>query len=87
MQDLNSICSLIRQAIDEMERHGINQWDDIYPALSNLPQVVISILMVIVGIRMVIGKKKELDTTAEVDVKPIADIAQIEDKSLDSKEA
>ena len=62
-------------------------WDDIYPALSNIPQVVISILMVIVGIRMVIGKKKELDTTAEVDVKPIADIAQIEDKSLDSKEA
>ena len=31
-QDLNAICSLIRQAIDEMERHGINQWDDIYPA-------------------------------------------------------
>jgi len=62
-------------------------WDDIYPALSNIPQVVISILMVIVGIRMVVGKKKELDTTSDVDVKPIADIAQIEDKSLNSKEA
>ena len=62
-------------------------WDDIYPALSNIPQVVISVLMVIVGIRMVIGKKKEMDITSDVDVKPIADIAQIEDKSLDSKEA
>jgi len=62
-------------------------WDDIYPALSNIPQVVISILMVIVGIRMVIGKKKDLDTAADTEVKPIADIAQIEDKSLDSKEA
>ena len=31
-QDLDAICSLIQQAIDEMERHGIYQWDDIYPA-------------------------------------------------------
>ena len=31
-QDLDDICLLIRQAIDEMERHGIYQWDDIYPA-------------------------------------------------------
>lgn len=62
-------------------------WDDIYPALSNIPQVVISILMVIVGIRMIIGKKKELDITSETTAKPMADIEQIEDKSLDSKEA
>ena len=62
-------------------------WDDIYPALSNIPQVVISILMVIVGIRMVVGKKKELDVTSDADVKPIADIAQIEDKNPHSKEA
>ena len=62
-------------------------WDDIYPALSNIPQVVISILMVIVGVRMIIGKKKELDITSETTSKPMADIAKIEDKSLDSKEA
>ena len=62
-------------------------WDDIYPALSNIPQVVISILMVIVGIRMIIGKKKELDDSSEVEVKPLADIAQIEDKNPHSKEA
>ncbi len=62
-------------------------WDAIYPALSNIPQVVISILMVIVGIRMIIGKKKELDITSETTAKPMADIAQIEEKSLDSKEA
>lgn len=65
----------------------VGYWDDIYPALSNIPQVVISILMVIVGIRMIIGKKKELDITSETTTKPMADIAQIEDKSQDSKEA
>lgn len=31
-QDLDAICSLIQQSIDEMERHGIYQWDDINPA-------------------------------------------------------
>ena len=31
-QDLDVICLLIRQAIDEMEKHEIYQWDDIYPA-------------------------------------------------------
>ncbi len=31
-QDLDAICLLIRQAIDEMEKHGIYQWDEIYPA-------------------------------------------------------
>ena len=31
-QDLDAICSLIQQSIDEMERYGIYQWDDIYPA-------------------------------------------------------
>ncbi len=62
-------------------------WDEIYPALRNIPQAVISVLMVTVGIRMIIGKKKELDTTVSTEVKPMADIARIEDKSLDSKEA
>ena len=31
-QDLDAICLLIRQAINEMEKHEIYQWDDIYPA-------------------------------------------------------
>ena len=31
-QDLEAVCLLIRQAIKEMESHGIYQWDDIYPA-------------------------------------------------------
>ena len=30
-QDLDAICLLIKQAIDEMERHEIFQWDDVYP--------------------------------------------------------
>ena len=31
-QDLDAICTLIKEAVDEMEKHGIYQWDDIYPA-------------------------------------------------------
>ncbi len=30
-QDIDDICLLIQQAINEMESHGIYQWDDIYP--------------------------------------------------------
>ena len=30
--DLGEICSLIKAAIAEMERHSIFQWDEIYPA-------------------------------------------------------
>ena len=29
--DLDAICSLIKQAISEMESHGIYQWDKLYP--------------------------------------------------------
>ncbi len=62
-------------------------WEDIYPAVSNIPQVIISILLVVIGVRMIAGKKKELDAIPEAEAKPAADIAQIEDKSLNSKEA
>ena len=31
-QDLDAVCLMIRQVIDEMEKHGIYQWDEIYPA-------------------------------------------------------
>ena len=30
--DLDAICLLIQRAINEMESHGIYQWDEIYPA-------------------------------------------------------
>lgn len=30
--DLDVICLLIKSAIVEMERNGISQWDEIYPA-------------------------------------------------------
>ena len=61
-------------------------WDEFYPAFSNIPQVVISILLVVIGIRLILGKKRELDST-DGEIKNVADIAQIEDKSLNSKEA
>jgi len=37
-QDIDAICELIRQAVTEMERHGIYQWDDIYPARTDFEE-------------------------------------------------
>ncbi len=38
LQDLDSICSLIKDAIAEMEKHGIYPWDDVYPARSDFEE-------------------------------------------------
>ena len=35
INDLDDICELIKDAIIEMEKHGIYQWDEIYPARSD----------------------------------------------------
>ena len=64
-----------------------NWWEDFYPIVSNLPQAIVSILFIVIGIRMIAGKKKELYITSESEVKPVTEIPQIQDKSLDSKEA
>ena len=32
MQDLDDICELVGNAIAEMEKHEIYQWDELYPA-------------------------------------------------------
>ena len=37
-QDLDAICELIKLAIEEMERHGIYQWDDVYPARADFEE-------------------------------------------------
>ena len=37
-QDLDLICSLIKDAIAEMEKNGIYQWDEIYPARSDFEE-------------------------------------------------
>lgn len=35
INDLDDICELIKDAIIEMEKYGIYQWDEIYPARSD----------------------------------------------------
>jgi hypothetical protein len=35
IQDLDSVCLLIKDAIAEMEKNDIYQWDEIYPARSD----------------------------------------------------
>lgn len=36
-------------------------WDDIAPVVGNIPEVIVSILLIVIGFRLVVGKKKELD--------------------------
>ncbi|RKM61083.1 GNAT family N-acetyltransferase [Butyrivibrio sp. CB08] len=38
MKDLDSICELVSDAIAEMERHEIYQWDELYPARIDFEQ-------------------------------------------------
>ena len=35
LSDLDHICALIRDAVIEMEKRGIYQWDEIYPTRSD----------------------------------------------------
>ena len=35
LEDLDAICALVQRAVAEMERQGIHQWDEIYPARSD----------------------------------------------------
>ena len=37
-QDLDLVCLLIKDAIAEMEKNGIYQWDEIYPARSDFEE-------------------------------------------------
>ena len=36
--DIDAVCTLISDAIAEMEKHGIYQWDEIYPARSDFEE-------------------------------------------------
>ncbi len=37
-RDLDAICSLIREAIGVMEKNGIDQWDEVYPARNDFEE-------------------------------------------------
>ena len=36
-------------------------WDDLYSLVNDLPEVVIAIILIVLGIRLIRGKKKELE--------------------------
>ena len=42
-QDLDSVCFLIKDAIAEMEKNGIYQWDEIYPAREDFEEDIMYI--------------------------------------------
>ena len=50
-------------------------WDYIYPVVSQVPQFVMAVLFVIAGVYLIIGKKKQINATPDVEVKRIAEIA------------
>ncbi len=64
-------------------------WDYAYPFVEDLPQVAIAILFVVIGIRMILGKKRELiEEESSFDGKLIAEIPQKPaDNTSESKEA
>ena len=68
-------------------------WDELYPVVKEIPQVLIAVLFVIAGIAMIRGKKKELNAAPDVEVKRIAEIPQKQETpvaavdSTQSKEA
>ena len=35
-RDLNLLCNLLQDCIDDMRAHGIDQWDDVYPSRATL---------------------------------------------------
>ncbi len=51
-------------------------WDLIYPVVDAIPQVVIAILFVVLGVYLIVGKKKELSRTPDVVVTHIKELPQ-----------
>ena len=66
-------------------------WDELYPVVKDIPQVLIAILFVIAGIAMIRGKKKELNAIPDVEVTRIAELPQKQEAEAEdntqSKEA
>ena len=62
-------------------------WDVIYPVLRDIPQVVMAILVILFGVYLIIGKKKELDLSPDVVITHFNELPQnIETKENDEKE-
>ncbi len=61
-------------------------WDDYYPLVRNIPQILLSVLFIIIGVRLIAGKKKELDSSS-IEVKQIPDFSQNQENSQEKKEA
>ena len=51
-------------------------WDIIYPVIDTLPQVIIAVLFVVLGIYLIVGKKKELSAVPDVVVTNIKELPQ-----------
>ena len=43
-------------------------WEAIYPVVANIPGTIIAVVIIIIGVRMILGKKEELIGAEEKDV-------------------
>lgn len=62
-------------------------WDVIYPFIEDIPQVAIAVLFIVVGFRMILGKKKELADSGVVESRLIAELPQKQETDSATKEA
>ncbi|RKM61815.1 hypothetical protein D6856_06330 [Butyrivibrio sp. XB500-5] len=46
-------------------------WDNLYSLINDVPEVVVAILLIVIGIRLIRGKKKELEAETTEDVTPV----------------
>ena len=44
-----------------------SMWGDLYPIVDGLPQIVIAVILIVIGVLLIKGKKKEIDSIEEVD--------------------
>ncbi|MCR5556172.1 MAG: hypothetical protein K6F75_01250 [Butyrivibrio sp.] len=76
----NYFSSLIYGLIPE------NLWDTIYPVVREIPQLVMAVLFIAVGVFMIKGKKKELDIAPNVEIQRITDIAPKQEEQVKEPE-
>jgi hypothetical protein len=61
-------------------------WDYVYPVVRDIPEVIVAVLFIVIGVRLIAGKKKELESAPIIEVKQIPDMSRQDDCPA-SKEA
>ena len=60
-------------------------WETVYPIVREIPQFVLAIVFIVIGVFMIKGKKRELDIAPNVEIKRIAEIMPMQEKKQEVK--